>query len=173
MIPKACLRNQQAQLSCLLQFGFKAETSTTQCSCLVQEVMGHYLRNGTNPIMTVLDCSKAFDTCRFSTFFKKLLDTCMPPIVVRAFMQMYQQQYAWVKWGETVSNRFKIGNGTRQGSMASQALWSVYLDLLIKELRQLRVGCYVGGLFMGVVVYADDILLVAPTRRAMQMILYK
>ena len=154
-----------------LQFGFKAETSTTQCSWLVQEVMGHYLRNGTNPIMTVLDCSKAFDTCRFSTLFKKLLDTGMPPIVVRAFMHMYQQQYAWVKWGETVSSRFKISNGTRQGSMASPALWSVYLDLLIKELRQLGVGCYVGGLFMGVVVYADDILLMAPTRGAMQMIL--
>ena len=64
-------------------------------------------------------------------------------------------------------------NGTRQGSMASPALWSVYLDLLIKELRQLGVGCYVGGIFMGVVVYADDILLMAPTRGSMQMMLDK
>ena len=40
---------------------------------------------------------------------------------------------------------------------ASPALWSVYLDLLIKELRELGVGCHVGGLFMGVVVYADDV----------------
>ena len=81
-----------------LQFGLKAKTSTTQCSWLVQEVVGHYLRNGTHPILTVLDCSKAFDTCRFSTMFTKLLDTGMPPIVVRALMFMYQQQYAWVKW---------------------------------------------------------------------------
>ena len=156
-----------------LQFGFKADTSTTQCSWLVQEVMGHYLRNGTNPIMTVLDCSKAFDTCRFSTMFTKLLDTGMPPIVVRTLMYMYQQQYAWVKWGQSVSSRFGISNGTRQGSMASPALWSVYLDLLIKELRELGVGCHVGGLFMGVVVYADDVLLMAPTRGAMQMMLDK
>ena len=156
-----------------LQFGFKAETSTTQCSWLVQEVVGHYLRNGTNPIMTVLDCSKAFDTCRFSTLFRKLLDTGMPPIVVRTFMYMYQQQYAWVKWGQSVSSRFKIRNGTRQGSMASPALWSVYLDLLIRELRQLGVGCHVGGLYMGVVVYADDVLLLAPTSGAMQMMLDK
>ena len=57
--------------------------------------------------------------------------------------------------------------------MASPALWSVYLDLLIKELRHLGVGCHVGGMYMGVVVYADDVLLMAPTRGAMQMMLDK
>ena len=156
-----------------LQFGFKADTSTTQCSWLVQEVMGHYLRNGTNPIMTVLDCSKAFHMCKYSIMFQKLLDTGMPPIVIRTLMFIYQQQYAWVKWGKSISSRFGIKNGTRQGSMASPALWSVYLDLLIKELRLLGVGCHVGGLFMGAVVYADDVLLMAPTRGAMQMMLDK
>ena len=154
-----------------LQFGFTADTSTTQCTWLVQEVVGHYLRNGSNPILTVLDCSKAFDTCRFSTLFEKLLDTGLPPIVVRTLMTMYQQQYAWVKWGQSVSSRFPISNGTRQGSMASPALWSVYLDKLIQELRELGVGCHVGGVYMGVVVYADDVLLMAPTRGAMQAML--
>ena len=77
------------------------------------------------------------------------------------------------KLGKSVSSVFTISNGTRQGSMASPALWSVYLDHLITELRQLGVGCHVGGLYMGVVVYADDILLMAPTRGAMQMMLDK
>ena len=133
--------------------------------------MGNYLRNGSNPILTVLDCSKAFDTCRFSTLFNKLLDTGLPPVVVRTLMHVYEHQYALVKWGQSISTRFAITNGTRQGSMASPALWSVYLDLLIKELRELGVGCHVGGLYMGAVVYADDILLLAPTRSAMQAML--
>ena len=66
-------------------------------------------------------------------------------------------------------SRFGIKNGTRQGSIASPALWFVYLDLFIKELRRLGVGCHVGGLLMGVVVYADDVLIMAPTRRSMQI----
>ena len=57
-----------------LQFGYKVGTSTTQCSWLVQEVANYFLRNGTNPIITLLDCSKAFDTCQFSTLFQRLLD---------------------------------------------------------------------------------------------------
>ena len=154
-----------------LQFGYKADTSTTQCSWLVQEVVGHFLRNGSHPILTVLDCSKAFDTCKFSILFNKLLDTGLPPIVTRTLMFVYEEQFAWVRWGQTQSDRFPITNGTRQGSMVSPALWSVYLDMLIKELRELGVGCHVGGLYMGVVVYADDILLMAPTRGAMQSML--
>ena len=57
--------------------------------------------------------------------------------------------------------------------MASPALWSLYLDNLSKELRQLGVGCHVGGLYVGVVVYADDVLLMASTRGAMQAMLRK
>ena len=135
--------------------------------------MGHFLRGGSHPIITVLDCSKAFDTCKFSTLFSKLMCTGMPAVVVRAFMHMYQQQFAWVRWGRSVSSTFSISNGTRQGSIASPALWAMHLDNLIKELRQLGVGCHVGGLFVGVVVYADDVLLMAPTRGAMQAMLSK
>ena len=44
-----------------LQFGYKTASSTTQASWLVHEVIGHYLREGSNPICGLLDCSKAFD----------------------------------------------------------------------------------------------------------------
>jgi hypothetical protein len=44
---------------------------------------------------------------------------------------------------------------------------------MIKELRELGIGCHVGGLYMGVVVYAEDVLLMAPTRGAMQTMLDK
>ena len=35
-----------------LQFGYKQDTSTTQCSWLVSEVVQHFLRQGSNPIVT-------------------------------------------------------------------------------------------------------------------------
>ena len=57
-----------------LQFGFKAKVSTTQCSWLVSEVASHYVKAGTPVIVTLLDCSKAFDKCQFDQLFQKLLD---------------------------------------------------------------------------------------------------
>ena len=154
-----------------LQFGFKAGTSTTQCSWLVQEVVGHYLREGSYPLVVVLDCSKAFDLCKFDKLFTAVLEKGMPPIVVRVMMFMYEEQYAWVRWGEARSTTFSIINGTRQGSIASPDLWSVYLDSLLKDLRALGVGCHVGQKFMGVMAYADDLVLLAPNRAAADQML--
>ena len=38
---------------------------------------------------------------------------------------------------------------------------------LLKELRQYGPGCHMGGLWIGVVAFADDILLMSPSRSAM------
>ncbi len=50
--------------------------------------------------------------------------------------------------------------------MASPAFWSVYLDPLFSLLREAGVGCHIGGMYVGVVGYADDLLLLAPSREA-------
>ena len=104
---------------------------------------------------------------------KRLHEAGMPPIVVRLLMHMYEQQYAWVRRGDAKSEKFTICNGTRQGSVLSPAFWSVYCDIMIQELRKLGVGAHVGGIFMGIACYADDVVLIAPCRQAMQMMLDK
>ena len=121
--------------------------------------------------MTLLDCSKAFDTCKFDILFSKLVNRKVPAIVVRTLMFVYENQYAWVKWGCARSSLFSITNGTRQGSILSPALFAVYVDELLQELRALGVGCHVAGMFCGAVGFCDDILLLAPTRDAMQLML--
>lgn len=129
-------------------------------------MVGHYLREGSHPLVVVLDCSKAFDLCKFDKLFTLLLEKGVPAIIVRTLMHMYEEQYAWVRWGNARSVRFPIVNGTRQGSIASPTFWSVYMDPLLKELRNLGVGCHIGDVFLGVMAYADDLVLVAPNRAA-------
>ena len=121
----------------------------------------------------MLDCSKAFDLARFDILFERLLtDRRVPAIVVRVLSYSYQEQQAWVRWGRgCTSSTFTISNGTRQGSVASPAFWSVYLDPLFAELRREGVGCHLAGMWMGAVGYADDIILLAPSRAAAQRML--
>ena len=113
----------------------------------MQEVANHFLRMGSNPIITLLDCSRAFDTCQFSTLFSRLIDRGMPAIIVRVIIFVYQEQYAWVKWDSMRSSRFSIVNGTRQGSILSPALFAQYVDELLTELRKLGIGCKVANLY--------------------------
>ena len=154
-----------------LQFGYKAASSTTQATWLVHEVVGHYLREGSHPIIGVLDCSSAFDLAKWDKMFEFLLERKVPHIVIRTRIYIYEEQYAWVRWGEARSERFPIMNGTRQGSMASPALWSVYCDPLLAQLRLQGVGCHMAGLWVGAQLYCDDLLLLAPDRRSMEIML--
>ena len=81
------------------------------------------------------------------------------------------EQYGWVKWGNSTSSQMTISNGTRQGAILSPFIWAVYADPLLKRLRSLGLGAHVFGKFMGAVCFADDLLLIAPTRSAMQRML--
>ena len=76
-----------------LQFGFKKGCSTDTASWLVHEVMQHYMRQGSKPIIVVLDCTKAFDMARFDLIFSRLLER-IPAIVVRALTFSYKEQLA-------------------------------------------------------------------------------
>ena len=155
-----------------LQFGFKKRCSTGTATWLVHEVFQHYLRQGSRSVAVVLDCTKTFDLARFDILFGRLLDCTVPVIVVRVLAFSYKEQLAWVRWGRAcTSSSFGIKNGTRQGSVASPAFWSVYLDPRFALLRESGYGTNVGGVYVGVVGYADDLLLLAPTRDAAQKML--
>ena len=90
---------------------------------------------------------------------------------MRILIFIYTKQEAWVKWGAVRSETFFVSNGTRQGSVLSPALFAVYLDDLIKELRSYGLGCHMAGLWIGAVAFADDLLLMAPIRSAMAKML--
>ena len=151
-----------------MQFGFKAGVSTTQCSWLVNEVTNYFMRRGTAVTACLLDCSKAFDKCKFDKLFRKLISKGLPPIVVRVLIYIYEEQTGWVKLAGKRSSSFKLTNGTRQGSVLSPVLFSVYLDDLLKELRNLQLGCHIGGCWFGGCGYADDLILLAPNREVLQ-----
>ena len=128
-----------------LQFGFKKGCGTSTATWLANEVLQHYICQGSKPVAVVLDCSKAFDLARFDILFSRLLDR-IPAIVVRALSFCYKEQLAWVRWGKSnISDPFKISNGTRQGSAASPNFWGIYLNELFNDLRASGVGCHVGG----------------------------
>ena len=50
-------------------------------------------------------------------------------------------------------------------------MFSLYMDELLVELRKLGVGCHISGVFFGAALYADDLVLIAPSRSALQRML--
>ena len=79
---------------------------------------------------------------------------------------IYDKQYENVKWNGSVSKRFTIRNGVKQGVVLSDILFCVYIDDLFKILRKKKSGCWIHNNFFGIIGYADDIFLLSPSHDA-------
>ena len=84
---------------------------------------------------------------------------------------MYTSRVTRVEWNGVCSNYFSVRNGVKQRVMISPVLFYVYVDGLLKLLSDAKVGCYIGHVFVGALAYADDIVLLAPTSRAIRKLL--
>ena len=55
--------------------------------------------------------------------------------------------------------------------MQSPFLFSVFSDSIVNKVKATNVGCYINSICMSVFMYADDILLLAPTVTGLQLLL--
>ena len=154
-----------------LQFGFKENSSTIICTQLLIETIEYYNSNNTDCFMLLLDASKAFDRIEYSTLFNNLRNRNMCPVTLRLIMNMYISQKMQVRFSNVLSSQFTVGNGVKQGGVLSPILFTVYLDSLIKTLKQRNIGCKIGNKFLGVFGYADDLTLLCPTLSGLQEML--
>lgn len=69
-----------------------------------------------------------------------------------------------------VGDAFHIICGVRQGSVLSPVLFLVYLDNVIDDLRKSGNVLHIGTLFMGCIVYADNIMLLSCSCHGIQSV---
>ena len=168
LLDKVILANNTMALkSSDIQFGFKSESSTTACTFVVDEVVNYYNRSDVHVVL--LDASKAFDRVDHIKLFNILVGKGVCPTLLKLLFNMYSQQTMSVQWGNVTSDAFKTSNGVKQGGVLSPILFTLYID--ISRLKSCGFGCYIVQSFVGAVGYADDIVLLAPTRYSLSGLL--
>jgi hypothetical protein len=150
------------------QFAYKENSSTTQCTWVAHETISYYNSNGSEVFACLLDCSKAFDKIRYDILFPKLIEKHISPIVIRLLFNNYINSKLKVRWCSSESDSFHVCNGVRQGAVLSPFLFNIYMDELIADLYSEGSGCWIGTQFYGALVYADDIMLLAPSVSGLQ-----
>ena len=73
-----------------------------------------------------------------------------------------------VKWEGAFSDEFDVPLGTKQGGISSPKFFSIYINDLIVHLRKLGLGCHIIHTFIACILFADDLVLLAPMRGALQ-----
>ena len=119
--------------------------------------------NGSSAFCTLLDATKAFDRVDYCKLFRSLTKRDLPPTVLRLLLNMYTRHVNRVSWNGVFSLPFTVSNGVKQGGVLSPVLFCVYIDSLLHSVAESGVGCFIGRVFVGALVHADDIVLLSPT----------
>ena len=153
------------------ELGFKSGLSTSMCTGVLKAIVSHYNLGGSKVYGCLIDATKAFDTVDHTILFEKLLARGLPNVVIRFILNWYLSQRLCVNWNGHLSEQFPVSQGVRQGGILSPILFALYIDDLLLELSQSKVGCHWYGTFAGALAYADDITLLAPSPSALRKLL--
>ena len=109
------------------QHGFRKSYSTATACFMLRETILNYTQSHSSVYSCFLDISKAFDTVDHSILIYELHKRGVPACLVNIIEYWYDNQFVNVKFNDSLSQEWKIGNGVRQGGVLSGLLFSIYI----------------------------------------------
>ena len=150
------------------QFGFKKKSSCSHAIYSLRRVVDSYVNNGSTVNICALDLTKAFDKMNHHGLFIRLMQRHLPLNVLCILENWFSSCATCIKWGNVFSGFFVFSCGIRQGGVLSPYLFAIYIDGLVDKIRKCPFGCFIKNVCMSILLYADDILLIAPSVTSLQ-----
>ena len=154
-----------------LQFGFRKKTSTSHALFTLRSTIDHFNNHRSDVFVAFLDCTKAFDRISHHGLFMRLMERNVPLCLLLLIIFWHISMHCRVKWGSSYSALFDVPLGTKQGGISSPGFFSLYINEIITILRKRGLGCHLISEFVGSILFADDLTLLAPTRAALQQMI--
>jgi len=139
---------------------FKKGSGCPHTIATVCNVVDHYINSGSTANICSIDLSKAFDKVNHHTLFIKLLNRNIPNKILTLLEKWLSNCWSYVKWNTVFSPFIKTDIGVRQGLVLSTQLFAIYLNDV--------ANCLTIHQRHHIIVYADDVLIIAPSVTELQ-----
>ena len=124
-----------------------------------------------NNIHSFIDVKKAYDTVWRNGLWQRIWEEGIRGKMWRVIKGMYSVVQSAVLAGDEQTEWFDLSTGVRQGCVMSPILFSLFINGLAKEINKKTTGINVGGRRVRLLLYADDIVLLAESQRDLQRML--
>ena len=151
------------------QGGFRPNRGTEDQIFILTEVLR--ARTARTTYTAFIDVKKAYDTVWRDGLWKRLWEEGVRGKMWRMIKAMYRTVQSSVLVDGEQTEMFELNTGLRQGCVLSPVLFSFFINGLAREIKEKTQGVRVGDRQVRLLLYADDIVLLAETRRDLQNML--
>lgn len=153
------------------QNGFRRNRSCLEHIYSLYSVINKRKQQKLSTYVCFVDAKKAFDTVQRDCLWYKLISLGIKGKVLKAVQSLYTDVQCVVKVNNYVTPSLRVPQGVKQGCKLSPTLFSLYINDLAAEIKQMNLGIDIGELQLSILLYADDIALIAPDADSLQLML--
>ena len=115
---------------------------------------------------------KAFDWVKRDYLLYKLLELNIDSNLYFCIKSLYSDNSAFIRINnEYQTEWFNVPSGVRQGDPLSPTLFNLFINDLVDYLKNTGVGIHIDQELISVLLYADDIILLAKSETELQILL--
>jgi hypothetical protein len=143
------------------QGGFRAGRGTIEQIFILHEIIALCREKKLPLYLAFLDCKRAYDTVWRDGLLFRLWRLGLRGRMWHFLRNMLSDITRRVAVDGHLGDEFSVSAGLPQGAVLSPWLYSVFINGLADELREHGFGIDIGGRLVAILLYADDIVLVA------------
>ena len=143
------------------QNGFRKNRCCTDNIYIIQQAINIQKTRRKPLYLAVLDLEKAYDNIS-RDFLYHMLDTMgCDKKAINIIKSLYMETKVRFKVNNTYTRWINSNQGLRQGCNMSPFLFAIVMEELIARIKELDIGIKIDGLRLCILLYADDIILIA------------
>jgi len=151
------------------QAGFRKKRSCADHIFTLMALTQIQLSQGKDLFVAFVDLSQAFDSPNHNLLWKVLLKMGVSAKFLGSLMYLYENASAQVTTATGPTESIRILKGVLQGDSASPTLFNLFIEELVSKLHSsLLRGFRVGKRLIHLLLYADDLALIAQSKELLQ-----
>ena len=154
------------------QNGFRSKRSCQDHIYALSSIIRNRKSSGNETFCAFVDFKKAFDwVSRDLLLYKLNTSFNVHGRLFNTLENIYSKSTAQIRINSLLTEEFNVTSGVKQGDIISPLLFSMYLNDLATGIKDLNCGVDINSLNVSILLYADDIVLIAPSEEALQKML--